>query len=84
MYGSLRLLGARGRILMNSDVFRGQWEQLKGDIKMRWGRLTDNDLDRVNGAIDKLERCLEERYGWGKEQAVRELETWARERGVWV
>jgi uncharacterized protein YjbJ (UPF0337 family) len=69
---------------MDSDVFRGHWQQLKGDIKMRWVRLTDDDLDSINGAIDKLEGRLQERYGWGKEQAVRELEAWARDRGVWV
>jgi uncharacterized protein YjbJ (UPF0337 family) len=69
---------------MNSDVFRGHWPQLKGDIKMRWGRLTDDDLESVDGAIDKLERRLQERYGWAKEQAVRELDIWGRERGVWA
>ena len=69
---------------MNGDVFRGHWQQLKGDIKRRWIRLTDEDLDSIDGAMDKLEGRLEERYGWGKEQAVRELETWARERGVWL
>ena len=67
---------------MNSDVFRGHWKKLKGDIKMRWARLTDDDLESIDGAVDKLEGRLQERYGWSKEQAVRELETWARDRGV--
>ena len=69
---------------MHPDVFRGQWQRLKGDIKMRWGRLTNDDLDSIGGAIDKLERRLQERYGWGEEEAVRELDAWARERGVWA
>jgi uncharacterized protein YjbJ (UPF0337 family) len=67
---------------MNADVFKGQWKQLKGDIKMRWGRLTDDDLDTVDGAMDTLEGRLQERYGWSKEEAVREIESWSRERGV--
>ncbi len=69
---------------MNADVFKGQWKQLRGDIKMRWGRLTDDDLDSVDGIMDKLVGRLQERYGWGKEQALREMDTWGRERGVWV
>jgi len=69
---------------MHSDVFRGHWTQLKGDIKMRWGRLTDDDLESVDGAIEKLEGRLQERYGWAKEQVVRELDVWGRERGVWA
>ena len=51
---------------------------------MRWGRLTDDDLESVDGAIEKLEGRLQERYGWAKEQAVRELDAWGRERGVWA
>lgn len=69
---------------MNSDVFKGQWKQLKGDIKMRWNKLTDDDLDQIDGAFDKLEGRLQERYGWEREQTKREVETWGRERGVWV
>jgi uncharacterized protein YjbJ (UPF0337 family) len=69
---------------MNDDVFKGQWKQLKGDIKMRWNKLTDDDLDTVDGAMDKLEGRLQERYGWEKEKAKMEISTWGREKGVWV
>jgi uncharacterized protein YjbJ (UPF0337 family) len=69
---------------MNADVFKGQWKQLKGDIKMRWNKLTDDDIEMVGGALEKLTGRLQERYGWQKEQATREIETWGRERGVWV
>ena len=57
---------------MNDDVFKGQWKQLKGDIKMRWNKLTDDDLDMVDGAMEKLEGKLQERYGWEKERTRRE------------
>ena len=69
---------------MNDDVFKGQWKQLKGDIKMRWNKLTDDDLDTVDGAMEKLEGRLQERYGWEKEKAKLEIQTWGREKGVWV
>ena len=67
---------------MNSDVLKGQWKQLKGDIKMRWTKLTDDDLDVIDGAREKLEGRLQERYGWAREQAQREIDSWGRERGV--
>lgn len=68
--------------LMNSDVFKGQWKQLKGDIKMRWNQLTDDDIETIDGAMEKLEGRLQERYGWEKERVSREIETWGRDRGV--
>ena len=67
---------------MNDDVFKGQWKQLKGDIRMRWNKLTDDDLDMVDGAMDKLEGRLQERYGWEKEKAKTEIANWSRERGA--
>jgi uncharacterized protein YjbJ (UPF0337 family) len=67
---------------MNADVFKGQWKQLKGDIKMRWNKLTDDDLESIDGAMEKLEGRLQERYGWEKERVASEIATWRRERGV--
>ena len=55
---------------MNSDVFKGQWKQLKGDIKMRWNQLTDDDIETIDGAMEKLEGRLQERYGWEKERVA--------------
>ena len=67
---------------MNDDVFKGQWKQLKGEIKMRWNQLTDDDIDVIDGAKDKLIGRLQERYGWEKEKAHREIDSWGRERGA--
>ena len=69
---------------MNDDVFKGQWKQLKGDIRMRWNKLTEDDLDMTDGALDKLEGRLQERYGCEKEKAKMEIQAWGRERGVWT
>ena len=69
---------------MNADVLKGQWKQLKGDVKVRWNKLTDDDLDGIDGALQKLEGKLQERYGWEKEQTQREIESWGRERGFGV
>jgi uncharacterized protein YjbJ (UPF0337 family) len=58
---------------MNTDQLKGKWHQVKGKAKQRWGKLTDDDLDRVNGAMDKLAGVLQERYGWERDRAEREI-----------
>jgi uncharacterized protein YjbJ (UPF0337 family) len=59
---------------MNADVLKGQWHQWKGDIKARWGKLTDDDLDLAEGNAEKLMGKLQERYGYARDQAKRELD----------
>lgn len=61
---------------MNQDVFKGQWNQLKGRVKQQWGRLTDDDLERIEGDRDILVGQLQERYGRTREQAEAELDQW--------
>ena len=58
---------------MNEDIFSGKWHQFKGKIKENWGKLTDDDLTRINGKREKLLGALEERYGWQKQRAEDEL-----------
>ena len=59
---------------MNADVLKGQWHQLKGEVKSRWGKLTDDDLDRASGDAEKLIGRLQERYGYARDQAKREVD----------
>lgn len=59
---------------MNNDVFTGQWKQLRGSVKSWWGRLSDDDLERVGGQKDKLVGLIQERYGQTREEAEREVE----------
>ena len=58
---------------MNKDTFKGQWKQIKGEVKRRWGMLTDDEVDQIDGNFDKLVGRIQERYGYQKEQAEREL-----------
>ena len=58
---------------MNQDVLTGKWKQMRGQVKQWWGKLTDDDLDRIDGAMDKLSGALQERYGWERDQAEREM-----------
>ena len=63
--------------MANEDVFKGQWKQMKGKAKQQWGKLTDDELDRMEGDKDELVGVLQERYGWSKEEANREVDDWA-------
>ena len=61
---------------MNSDTLQGKWKQAKGAIKQRWGKLTDDDLDVINGQRDQLVGRIQERYGIAKDQAHKQVEEW--------
>ncbi len=59
---------------MNWDQIRGNWQQAKGEIKTRWGKLTDDDLDVIAGERDKLVGSLQEKYGITKEEAEKQVD----------
>lgn len=56
----------------------GNWKQIKGTVKERWGKLTDDDLTAIAGRRDQLEGLIQERYGYARERARNEIEDWAR------
>ena len=58
---------------MNTTSLKGMWNQIKGEAKTQWGRLTDDDLDQVEGNAEKLMGKIQERYGYAREQAEREV-----------
>lgn len=58
---------------MKQDILQGQWKQVRGEIKSWWGRLTNDDVDRIGGSIDKLTGVLQERYGYSMQEAQREI-----------
>jgi len=61
---------------MNTDRIKGQWKQLKGKVKTKWGKLTDDDLDVIAGQKDQLVGRIQERYGIEKEEAQRQVDEW--------
>ena len=58
---------------MNVDTIKGQWKQVKGKVKEKWGKLTDDDLNVIDGKKDQFVGKLQERYGYQKDQAEREV-----------
>jgi uncharacterized protein YjbJ (UPF0337 family) len=61
-------------VAMNKDQLQGDWKNLKGKIKEKWGKLTDDDLKVIEGKRDQLAGKLQERYGYAVEQAQKELD----------
>ena len=59
---------------MNWDQVEGHWKQLKGRVKQKWGKLTDDDVDVIAGRRDELLGKIQERYGIAREQAERQLD----------
>jgi uncharacterized protein YjbJ (UPF0337 family) len=61
---------------MNWDRIEGNWKQFRGKVKEQWGKLTDDDLDRVAGKRDQLAGKIQNAYGIGKDEAEKQLHDW--------
>ena len=60
---------------MNKDTFEGNWHEIKGKIKAKWGRLTDHEIDAVKGNIEGLAGRIQKAYGYAKEEAESQFAT---------
>ncbi len=60
------------------DQVAGKWKELRGEVRKAWGKLTDDDLERIAGQRDVLVGRLQERYGIAKEEANRQVDQWAK------
>ena len=65
---------------MNTDQMKGNWKQLVGKAKEKWGKLTDNDWQVVEGKRDQLVGRIQERYGIAREEAERQVADFERTR----
>jgi uncharacterized protein YjbJ (UPF0337 family) len=63
---------------MDWTQVEGNWKQMKGRVKERWGKLTDDNLTVIAGRRDQLEGMIQERYGYAKERARKEIDEWYR------
>ena len=62
---------------MNWDQIQGKWKQFRGSAKENWGKLTDDELDQVEGSRDKLVGKVQEKYGIAKDEAERQVDDWS-------
>ncbi len=61
---------------MNWDRIEGNWKQFRGKAQQQWGKLTNDDLDVVEGRRQELVGKIQERYGIAKDEAERQVDTW--------
>jgi uncharacterized protein YjbJ (UPF0337 family) len=63
---------------MNWDMVRGKWKELKGQVRSKWGKLTDDDLETAGGKRDELIGRLQQRYGYERDKAEREVDSFIK------
>jgi uncharacterized protein YjbJ (UPF0337 family) len=61
---------------MNSDRAQGAWEQVKGNVQKMWGKLTNDDLDVIEGDRKLLAGKIQERYGIAQDEAEKQIDAW--------
>lgn len=64
---------------MNTDTLKGRWLQLRGHVKRQWGKLTDDDLDEIDGDLDVLAGKLQQHYGERREAVEKKLDEWTKD-----
>lgn len=58
---------------MNADQVKGSWKQFRGKVKEAWGKLTDDDLDVIDGKKDQLVGKVQKAYGVAREDAEKQV-----------
>jgi uncharacterized protein YjbJ (UPF0337 family) len=61
---------------MNSDQLKGQWTKFKGELKAKWGKFTDDDLQQIDGNFEKFLGTVQERYGDQKAEIMKWSDQW--------
>jgi uncharacterized protein YjbJ (UPF0337 family) len=63
---------------MDWDRVSGGWKEFRGKVQEKWGELTNDDLDQIEGKRDQLEGRLQQRYGYAKDKARDEVDSWLK------
>jgi uncharacterized protein YjbJ (UPF0337 family) len=58
---------------MNKDIIQGKWEEVKGQLKQQWGKLTDDEITKMKGSYQELVGHLQKSYGYEKDKASEEI-----------
>ena len=63
---------------MNQDIIKGKWNEIKGTVQEKWGKLTDDDLAQINGDRTRLAGSIQKAYGISKDDAEKQLKDWEK------
>lgn len=61
---------------MNKDIIEGKWTEVKGAVKQKWGKLTDDDLAEINGSREMLAGKIQKNYGLARDEVEKQLKAW--------
>jgi len=68
--------------LMNWDRVEGNWKQMKGKAREKWGKLTDSDFEQIAGKKDQLVGRIQERYGITRDEAQKQADEWMKAQSI--
>jgi uncharacterized protein YjbJ (UPF0337 family) len=63
---------------MNWDTIQGEWKQLSAQVKIRWAKLTDDDVTKMSAKKDELVGAIQQRYGVMREEAEKQVDEWVK------
>lgn len=66
---------------MNKDILQGHWNEVKGKIQQQWGKLTNNDIQKMKGTTNELLGALQEKYGVQREEAEKQIKNFINRQG---
>jgi uncharacterized protein YjbJ (UPF0337 family) len=66
---------------MNQDIVAGKWKEIKGKLTQQWGNITDNDITQMKGTHEELQGLLQSKYGYQKDKAQKEIDTFLKLNG---
>ncbi|HEY8190401.1 MAG TPA: CsbD family protein [Micavibrio sp.] len=64
---------------MNEDIIKGKWQEIKGAIQERWGKITDDDIAEINGSWEKLSGKIQKNYGLARDDVEKQLKEWEKD-----
>jgi uncharacterized protein YjbJ (UPF0337 family) len=67
---------------MVDPYLKGRWNELKGRVRERWGELTNDEIDRIEGRRDQLVGAIQQHYGKTRDEVEKEVERWERDQGL--
>jgi uncharacterized protein YjbJ (UPF0337 family) len=58
---------------MNKEQFTGSWHELKGKVRQQWGKLTDDEIEKVGGSVEQLSGVIQHEYGCSRKEAEKQI-----------
>ena len=64
---------------MNTDIIQGKWREIKGQVCKKWGKITEDDVAKMKGSKEELAGKLQQAYGYEKDKAEKEIDSFVKE-----